>query len=358
MIKIYRELRYIIFSLMVMPAFLASVGIVTSCSSSKTMAQSSKSGRPEWVDNVSSKYHDGFYIASLGTGDTHDAAKRRAAAGISERFKTSIKVEQRYYQEYKSLTDQGGQMTETGSEEMDRQIDTYSDQTLMNIAYGDYYTDEVGKVYVVAYIDRMQTAPIYADKIRENDALVSRFWQSHNSEEDIISKYAYVNAAYIISLNNQVLREQLQIIEQSQVPPVVIPHGEIVEARAKAASQVKFSIDLKGTDENTKAEVSEILTRDGFSVVADEAAILHINGNTSLEPVELDREGLQFYIWKVNLHMDDNKGNRVFSLSHSGRDGGKSESAAKRVCYRSINKYLNKEFSSELDAFFDKATTR
>lgn len=316
-----------------------------------------KNKRPEWVDNVQSKYNDNLYIASLGVGDTHEAAKKRASAGIAERFKTKINVEQSYLQRYNSFTDTKGSMSESGAESMEKQIDTYANETLLNIAYGDFYTDENGRIYVVGYIDRMQTAPIYADKIRKNDRQIDNYWEKGKQQSDPVARYAYINAAYIISLYSEQLREQLAIIDQNSVELTIVSHGEIHEARVKAAAEVKFSVDVKNDEDNkVQTKISEVLTKSGFQVVESEAsAVLSIKASIAFEDVELDRGNLEFIGWTVKLNMYDSATNTLLSLNKTSRDGGKNKNTAKRMSYRGIYKYLEQNFNKELQSFFDKS---
>lgn len=316
--------------------------------------------RPEWVDNVQSIYSDHLYIASLGVSDTHDGAKKRAAAGIAERFKTKINVEQSYLQRYNSFTDAEGGMTEEGAESMEKQIDTYANETLLNIAYGDFYTDENGRVYVVGYIDRGKTAPIYADKIRKNDRQIDNYWSKGKEHSDPVAKYAYINAAYIISLYNEQLREQLAIIDQNSIEITIVSHGDILEARTKAAANIKFFVSVENDDEDkVKSKIGEVLTKSGFRLVDDKlSAILEIKSDVSFEDIELDREGLEFIGWTIKLDMKDNAGNTILSLNKTSRDGGKNKNTASRMSYRSIYNYLEQDFHKELEDFFDSNVKR
>jgi hypothetical protein len=314
-----------------------------------------KNKRPDWVDNVQSKYSDNLYIASLGVSDTHDGAKKRASAGIAERFKTKINVEQSYLQRYNSFTNTKGSTSESGTESIEKQIDTYANETLLNIAYGDFYTDNNGRVYVVGYIDRMKTAPIYANKIRKNDRQIDNYWTKGKQQTNPVIKYAYINAAYIISLYSEQLREKLAIIDQNSVEITIVSHGEIVDARTKAAADVKFTIAVENDeDDKVKAKISEVLTKSGFQVIGNEAlADLNIKADIEFEDVNLDNRNLKFIGWTVNLDMLDNTENTLLSLNKTSRDGGKNRSNAVRMSYRSIYKYLELDFNKELESFFD-----
>lgn len=316
--------------------------------------------QPEWVENIQSVYPDIQYIASLGVSDSHDGAKKRAAAGIAERFKTRINVEQSYLQRYHSFTDAEGNMVESGEEGLQKQIDTYADETLMNIAYGDFYTDDAGRVYVIGYIDRMKTAPIYADKIRKNDRQMDNYFSKGKQQRDPVAKYAYINAAYIISLYNEQLREQLAIIDQNAVEITIVSHGDLVEARTKAAADIKYSVYVDfDEDDKVKSKISEILTKSGFQIVENkETAILFIDADVSFEDIDLDRGDLKFIGWNLKISMDDTADKTLLALNESSRDGGKNKGTAKRMAYRSIYKYIENEFHRELNTFFDKAVKK
>lgn len=315
---------------------------------------------PVWVENIQSAYPDIQYIASLGVSDTHDGARKRAAAGIAERFKTRVNVEQSYLQRYHSFTDAEGKMIESGEEGLEKQIDTYADQTLMNIAYGDFYTDEAGRVYVVGYLDRMKTASIYADKIRKNDWQIDNYFSKAKQQNNLVKKYAYLNAAYIISLYNEQLREQLAIIDQNSVELTLVSHGDLVDARTKAASDIKFSVFVDfDEDDKLKSKITEILTKSGFQVVdSKESAILLIDADISFEDLDLDRGDLKFIGWNLKISMDDTADKTLLALNESSRDGGKNKGTAKRMAYRSIYKYIDNEFQKELTTFFDKAVKK
>ncbi len=344
-----------------MPTILSVFLIAVLLSLSNSVCGQKKDKRPDWVDNVQNKYSDNFYIASLGVGDTHESAKKKAAAGIAERFKTTIRVEQNYLQRYNSFTDLEGKTAEAGTEELEKQIDTYADETLFNIAYGNFYTDENGRIYVVGYIDRKKTAPIYADKIRENDRQIDNYLTKGKKKNDPVERFAYINAAYIISLYSEQLREQLSIIDQNSVPLTIVSHADVVDARTKAAGNIKFSIAVSGDDENEiYAKIAEIISKTGFRIVNEETSsnVLSIASDISFEKVELERRNLEFIAWNLKIEMKDINNNVLLALNKTSRDGGKSVKTAQRMAYRSIHKYLESNFSSELSAFFDKNVKR
>lgn len=333
--------------------FTAVLIVLPACKT-QSVAQKKKK-KPEWVDNLNSVYNDDYYIANVGIADTRDAAKQRAAAGISERFQTKISVDQTYRQRYDAYIDATGNMTETGVENLDKKIRTVSEQVLVNVAYSDFYTDETGKIFVAAYLDRQKTSTIYTDRIMSNDRSIDQFMSGSKAASDAVERYAYANAAYIVSLNNQMLREQLQVIKQGAAPLTMNTHGEITEARAKAAADVKYLINIEGdVDNKVITKLKEVLTGEGFTIIDSESeAVLTLDTKVGFEKLDLDRKDAIFIGWSVQMSMKDNANTTIFSLAKEGRDGGKNITGAERMSMRTIYKYIDVDFNRELSSYFD-----
>lgn len=310
------------------------------------------SGKPTWVDNKFIKYAESEFMVEIGQGSSLKDAKSNAAASLAQIFKTSIKVETTIQTRYKEFSSDG---TVEASEKtnFDQDITQLADQELINVNFGESWTNDLGQVHVLAYIDRQKTASIYRERINENSNVVRNFISQTGGQSSVIREYAYYDAAYVVAQANQVLIEQLEIINLPMSKTIMKSYdmNDIRNNRKDLAISMVFRINIENDEEGKISSVlTDELTSFGFSVAP--SGNLAVTGSISFEDVKLDNDmsNKKFYL---TVKIEDENGIPAVAIEKNDRITAVSESAVKSVTYREIEKVVKRDLIGQLVDYFD-----
>ena len=309
--------------------------------------------RPLWLDNPKSVYPEELYLTAIGEGDNRDEAEKNAVANLSLVFESSIKVENELVQNYKELISDNTSEYNKQSE-FSNNISISSTQTLYNIQYAENYTDHLGHVYVLAFIDRSETAEIYIKKIRSNDERVTYYMNKAQENADLLLHYAYLKAAAVIGQLNRSMATQLEIISSSVADKIQFSYNlnNLLLITSEAAKNVSFQINIQNdSNEGIKNLISELINAEGF--VINSSPILSINGSINFEKISLNRSG-QFIRWTLSLTLENTHGDTILSLSKNGREGSITYEEAEARSLRSIQRIMKDIFIRDIDDYFTK----
>lgn len=326
-----------------------------SCAGSKGTGGSK--GKPIWVDNPAAAYPEKDYLAARGAGDTRQAAEDNASGNLARIFKSEISVDQTTRERYSAFTKLSGSMDETLQTDMDQIVKVLAGETLFNVKFSETYTDEMGRVHILAYLDRKETADIYRDKISANYEKIEFLLKEADSASDPVDRYALLNAAHTMSTINQAMLEQLNFIHPPSHSMLTaqydaINHNNISKKRAEAAKALTFSVNISGDDGRVASMTSETISQMGFPLVNQNAAV-RITGTIRYEDVDLQRDNMEFVGWNLNLKVKGPDGTVFVELDAKGREGGMSQEAAKRIALREIGKNVGKKLEKQLTEYFD-----
>ncbi|QEN09500.1 hypothetical protein EXM22_16490 [Oceanispirochaeta crateris] len=327
-------------------------GLLISCAT----GGSGSGGRkiPDWVNDKHSVYPDDKYLVEIGEGTSLKSAKQNGQTSLARIFRTTIKVDSTVSTRYKDLSD-GKTILESQMETTsDESITQLSDETLINVHFGESWTSSEGRVYVVAYIDRMETANIYRQRIDQDATRANLFISQSEGQEDLLRRYGFLDAAIVMDRSIQALREQLEIIYQPFARAVLLPYSpeELRSLHADTAENMVFMIRVDG-DENGKVGdvVAQVLNNRGFSVSA-ETARLSVTGRIAMEEVLLNNDYKNLR-WNLFMEMRNEKGDMVVTMDEQQRETAISLQEAEARAYRSMEKVLNEKFIGALESYFD-----
>lgn len=313
---------------------------------------------PRWLSDLKSVYPESDYLAVIGEGDTRRDAESDAAGALSRIFEAKIKVESTAIMRYREL--EAGANTKSSTEKsIDKTVQIGSEQALFNIQYSDAYTDKNGRVYVVGYLHRKNTARIYREKIDKNSEKIEVFLENMKDSESIIQRYAYIDAAVLYAKNNELLLGQLMIIHEPSVKMVDLPYNfdELNKLYASTAASMTFSLNIKNDSENRIAKMTAyILSTKGFTVSKGKAA-LSISGEVSIEDTEMNNK-YQNIRYELILEMRDEKGKVIVSFRKAQRESAISRSEAIALAYRSMEKQINNEFIGQFEKYITSIILR
>ena len=329
--------------------FLGMVLIGSACVSTGPAA---KGKRPSWMDNPQSKYPLHYYLAAVGEGDTLDDAQSVAVGNLAKVFRSDVRVDETLRERYVELMGKRNSYQERT--QFDRHVQVQSGLSLVNVQYADSYTDDTGRVYALAFINRARTAKIYATRLNENDARTGYFVGQASGASPAVT-YAALSAAMAVSADSQVLLEQLDVISPATKEAIAMTHDHDALSRrlAEAAAKVRFDVRVDGDREGKIAGALEALVTDMGFTVAKDAPALRVQGKVTFADTDLKRDGLSFVRYEVKLDVIDVVGFTVAAVADRGREGHVSKPEAQARCVRTIVSLIDSKLRPKLLAYFD-----
>ncbi len=314
--------------------------------------------KPSWIDTPAKSYPSSKYLTAVGSGDTRKGAEQTAAAALSQIFQSTISSEQTVHERYKELFSSPNESSFEGQTDISKNVTIKSDQTLFNIQYAESYTDAAGRTFVLAVLERNSTAEIYLEKIAENEKVIQRYVDHYKSAADPLTGFANINAASVVSIVNETLRQQLSIIKPgaSVSSPEGMDHQKIQSMLAVAVKKLPFSIAISGDiDGRVTALLKEILNDLGF-IVAENGS-MSITGGVEFKEIDLKRPE-KYIRWSYALSVIDASGASIISLSDNGREGHITQKEAVNRSLRTIHQQLKQKFGNEINKYFDARIKR
>jgi hypothetical protein len=332
---------------------LISAMLVFACATEPAGAGSKSKKKPAWLENKNSVYPEDKFLSAIGEGDTLKEAQAQAAANLASIFKVSVQVESTLQSRYVEYS-QNGVVGNYGEETvMTDNITQTTDQTLLNLKLGETFTDSNGVVFTIAYLNRSETGGVYKQIIEENGALVGRLMARSAEQTDTLKKYAFLDAAYVVASNNELLIEQLGFISPSTRKGLKLGYdmAGLKKQRADTAAQMVFSIRI---DNDSGSQITNmltsVLTSQGFSV--NNGGNIVLTGSVSVAPVKLDNN-YENVKWYLMITVKDASGVVVVSLEKNSRSSGVSASAAEARAYKDMEGVIKKDFVKQLTGYFD-----
>ncbi len=306
---------------------------------------------PAWISNPNSVYPDISYLAAVGEGDNRKAAENSALSNLALIFKSDIKVDNTQIDKYNELFgDKEGFQHESN---VTKKVNVSGGQTLYNVKFGETFTNNIGRVFIVAYIERLETAEIYNEKISNNTEKIKFFANLATSSNDVLTNYASLNAASFFALDNEMLKSQLKIIspEFGNFNDSDYDFNDINKKAIDAAKKISFSVNIENdTDQKVSTFVKDLLNSKGFVINAN--PVLNITGNITYEKLDLQRKE-KFVSWTLFLNVSNLANETILTSSFKGREGSVSYDAAISRCVNEIGKKIKSDFNKKLTDFFD-----
>ncbi|NBF39030.1 MAG: hypothetical protein GVY14_01310 [Spirochaetes bacterium] len=331
----------------------ASGGGASGGSSGSGGVQTTAGGEPipEWYEDPKSVYPDNQYLSAIGSGDTRRGAEQDALGSLSQIFEARVSVDNRINERYREIAGSSGSFSESDVR-LANSVNVQSDQRLVNVQYGESFTDSQGRVHVIGYMNRMETGRVYRDLIQKNAEQIERFLDEADSESRILRRFAFVSAANVVAQSNRALIDQLQIISAPLAATLQLPYDEqaVAERRLEVASEMAYRVNVSGSAASRVEEVvAGALSSEGF-VVSENGPLL-VQGSAELESAE----GGQYeeVRWYLNLEFVGPGGNTVVAFNQQDRASGVSQDAARSFAYSDIEEVAREEFVGQVIGYFD-----
>ena len=306
---------------------------------------------PEWFEDPKSEYPDEQYLSAIGSGDTRRQAEQDALGALSQVFEARVSVDNRVNERYREIAKESGTLTESDIQ-LANTVNVQSDQQLVNVQYGESFTDAQGRVHVIAYMDRMQTGTVYRNLVQKNASQIEDFLAEAQQEDSIVRRFAFLSAAHLVAQNNRALIDQLQIISQPLARTLELPYDEqqVAQRRTDVASRMAYRVEISGGAASRVEEVvGEALSDEGF-VVSEDGPLL-VRGSGELEA----SEGGQYeeVRWYLNLEFVGPEDSVLVAFSKQDRASGVSQDAARSFAFADMEEVAREEFVGQVIEYFD-----
>lgn len=324
-----------------------------SSSGGTTTGGGSAEDYPDWYLDPQSVYPDDTYLTAIGTGDSRRDAEQQALSGLSQTFEARVSVDSRTSERYRELMSSQGTMTETEIQ-LAESTNVQSNQTLLNVQFGEAAVDEMGRVHVIAYLERLPTSQVYRDLIERNGRQVDRFLSEATGSDGIVREYAYLSAAAVVAGSNEVLIDQLNIIVPGMANTVQLPYvyDDVLQKRADLASNMGVRIQVSGdSDGRVTGILREAMSEERFPIVSSDP-VLDVAGDISVVSIPSNAD-FKSVRWTLTLDMMGPNGRSLVSFDKEDRSSGISDEAAEAFAYRDIEEAVGEEFASSMRGYFD-----
>jgi hypothetical protein len=325
--------------------------LMMACSANK---EAGSGGKPEWIDNPKVKYPQGMYLAAVGYGSTRRSAEADAMGSVARIFKTDVRANTHFSERWSELESSKAEDEVSLFAENTKDIFISAEQDLINIEIGETYTDDLGKVYALAYIHRSRTADIYDEKIVQTKEMTDFYMTKYEETSDLVRRYAYLGLASIFAYQNQILLDQLAIISPMDYEIVGVEnrYPKINSLMREIASQISFSIQVENDEKGILANtIKEIINEMNFSIV-DNQAMLKVVSSYHYQDVDLGRKE-DFVKYEYDLSIRDNNNKIVVSLNEKSRSGGINKEEAIAKSKSAIVNSLKKKLGVRIEKYFD-----
>lgn len=273
-------------------------------------------------------------------------------AGLSQIFKSEINVDVSTAERYRDLVGPSGSVSE--SELMLAQsTNVQSNQTLLNVQFGEAAVDGEGRVHVIAYINRMETGRIYQDLIQKNGGFVVDYLEDYRAAENPVRKYAYISAAAVVAQSNALLLDQLRIISQPFYAMTEVPYElrQVQQAKVDTASTMTINIEVAGdAGDRVASAIREALSEERFPTA--DPALITIGGEVSIEPIELNPK-YKAVRWYLSLSFIGPDGNALVTYDNQDRAQAVTAESAQSFAFDDIDEAVKREFVASIRDYFD-----
>ncbi len=334
--------------------FLASVIILLGCMPVQEIAASPEGKRPDWIDNPSKLYPENEYLTGIGSGSTRKEAENDAFASLAKIFSVEIKVNQstinRYLEE-----DVEGQNKSTFSSLLAGRTSARSNQKIKNVKIArTFFSDKEGVYYVLAVLDRAETAALYKDEIRRNGDKIDTYYQRYQESGKKLQQLNFINKTIALTQMNHLLSEQYKIISSRKGWAPTVTESELNAQRLELLDKISVSIvaESKAVPE-VASYLKEAVSEIGFKV-KDGAADFAVKYNFNTEKSSLLRENTAVLNWHLNIDLRDNVNQKAIGAFNTNkRSVGISEQAAQLKMMRSVHKVVLIKFKKQFNKYLN-----
>ena len=304
--------------------------------------------QPEWISNPQKVYDKNIYEVGVGQGISEKEAEDNAYSVLANIFGMNISVDTKANEKYIE--------TSLGVEEirsLDNSTKIEAKHNLINVKIDSrYYDTKKNKYYVIAVLNKKETALLLNKKIKNNIKIIDSYILKSNSEKDLFDKYYTLYIAYIFSEKNENFINQLSILDNSSKIDVLDSYRieRIKSSMESVKRKISFGIEAFDITPNIESAIEHSISDLGFKISSNPSYIFRdkftFDGNDT-------GYGMYLMNYTLILELINYNGERIASFKYKGKDGGASEKDAKKVIMNKLVKDINSNLSSQLSNYLD-----
>jgi hypothetical protein len=300
---------------------------------------------PDWVLKPDAAYSSSRYITAVGVGDTLRAAEGQAFSRLAGRFKTRIQSNEQLSDRVAESFGKTESFEKNSVYLSDIQLET--NETLLNVETLEQFRDATGRIYVLAALNRLETARLYDEKIHENAQRI----QSLNPYDPYpLKEYAQARQALALGLENQLLINQLAVIHRDAADMLMLPYqlDALRQRTAQAGHAVQFNVAMKDASAEPFArQIAAVMTQRGFT--EKDRGDLRITGSVQIREVAFLRNDLHTVRYQLQLNLTDASGKTWIALQNEGRESRLTLHEAQRHAELIVNALIEQELNERLN---------
>ncbi|MCK4420384.1 LPP20 family lipoprotein [candidate division WOR-3 bacterium] len=313
-------------------------------------------GIPEWVNNPNKAYPDGLYLSAVGSGSSREEAERDAMTSLSSIFSVDVTLDRRIIETY-TEDRKGKDIDVQHTFNLLTKSALKSENKLINVKVGKSTFDEkTGTFYVLVYLNRMDTEPLYLKEIEKNDNLMYKYYNTAQGTEEKLKKFIYLKKAMQIATLNDGLRKIHRIITQFEnTPTPPITKEDLNVLLEKLSSEIIAIIKVRGQyPEEFAGFLREVIQETGFTTGRENGDLI-INATLKISPIDLPRKE-KFVRWRLLIDVNNALTNTTMeTFTREGREGHVSREAAGSRALREVKKTIKNEFYIEFNRFLNRS---
>jgi len=320
----------------------------THCTYAQKTVALEKGNMPDWVNNPQALYPEQQYIVGVGSGDTRKAAEYDAAGNIARVFKSKIKVDQTLVENYLESQNQL-----SASSQMLKRTSVNSEQNLKNIKIARaYFSSKQGVYYVLAYLNRAETAVFYRQDIQQNNKKIRQYFTDAQQDKNKLHRYAFLKKALMLKKINQLLNQQYQILTFGKQIPAEVSKNELEKSLMQLKDQITVELIADpGTPPEVRDYLKEMIGRLGFKMVAAPADFTFQYG-LDVRETNIRRAHTKALSWKLTLRVKDNMNRSTLkAFNIKKRTVAISAEEARSRMLLKVQNVLMKKFSKQFNFY-------
>jgi len=323
----------------------------------KGRAQVITGKRPDWVNGESVRYPSSLYLTGVGYDSERQSAEDKARAEIAKIFYSNIDSRTRTYQEYLQTTSRGKTRTREAFDiEGITRVSTQKVLSGVKISHVYRETRPEPLFYVLAVLDRRQSAEILRHKIQKLDRDIKRLFTGSQEEEDKLAGIKNLKEAIRKHLLREAYDAEFRIVNRSGegIPPKT---GFTEMKNRLSATLLRDFLIALSVEGSRAGEIREALVeglnREGFSICEDiSRASVVVRGTVEIKPLDRGTPEWRYVRWKTHFDLVDQRGGAVFgSIGETGREGHLNLLQAEDRAVRKMQKILTTDIARDITKY-------
>ncbi len=314
-----------------------------------------KAQAPSWILSPASAYSEDFYVSAVGTGTDAEKAEKNAKENLASIFSLSVSGETTVLSS-ETRVGSGNDASSVYSDSLDSMVSISLAKTeLLGVKIQQKY-QEGNTYYALAVMHKATAIDLYRARVDKEVPIVLKEYYAVVDDQSVslqkLKKVTELLSDLTPVASDLAILKYLSVDavrRYSHVPSV----AEIRAMQNELLSSIEFSIAVRGdVDSRIENALYDLISSKGFYVAFGEARYeMQVVANIASTTVGTNVN--KFYKYQVSINVRDTVDKQnVLSFTISGREGSKTDAAAKSRTMAIIEKRIATEFGTAFDDGF------